>query len=241
LLRGERSREKLVELDLPNRDELRRRLSAGAEVLEGKADQRTEPAEKGRREYLVAGERTRIRQFNRFDVARWLAWPDHPDPIYSPYNPLRMSGSMAAAWYDDLVQRQAQQPYAVDDLTGTMIGRIFLRFVNRTEGSSVLGIDFDPRYVGQGYGLDSLSAFLTYYFGRLGFRRLLLSVAAYNLRARRSYERCGFVYLTSHWERFNCEANVLGDDRYSELRKYFRRGRAGLEALFHTMVAEKSD
>jgi RimJ/RimL family protein N-acetyltransferase len=180
---------------------------------------------------------TRIREFTRRDVDRWIEWPLHSDPLYSPFNPKPMSGPMRDAWYEELVNRQVQLPYAVDDLSGTMIGRVFLRFVNRVEGGSVLGIDFDPRYIGQGYGTDALRVFMEYYFRRLGLRRLLLSVAAYNERARRSYERCGFSYLSVHWERFRCEANVLGDDRYSHLRPLFRRGRNGLEALFHTMEA----
>ena len=191
------------------------------------------------RQYLVEGERTRLREFSRRDVDRWMEWPRHPDPLYSSYDPPRMTGPVADAWYDDLVRRQGQQPYAVDDHDGQMIGRIFLRFINRVEGGSVLGIDFDPRFVGQGYGTDALRAFLGYYFGALGFSRLLLSVAAYNVRARRSYERCGFRYLGPHWERLKCDANVFVEERYAEVRPLFRRTRTGMEALFHMMELVK--
>ena len=187
------------------------------------------------RKYLVEGRLTRIRRFTRRDVDRWLEWERHDDPLYSTYNPQPMAPIMRQAWYQDLVERQRQVPYAVDDQAGAMIGRIFLRFVNRDEGGSVLGIDFDPRHVGQGYGTDALRAFLGYYFESLGFRRMLLSVAAYNTRARRSYERCGFRYLDTHWERLRCDADVLRDPRYAEVRRLFRRGRTGLEGLFHTM------
>lgn len=197
------------------------------------------PERQPRREYLAEGERTRIRRFNRRDVDRWLAWGRHADPLYSPYNPQVMSGSMRDAWYEDLIHRQEQIPFAVDDLEGEMIGRIFLRFVNRVEGGSVLGIDFDPRCVSRGYGTDALRAFLGYYFGRFGFNRLLLSVAAYNVRARRSYERLGFRYLGTHWERFRCDANIFADDRYDAIRHLFRRTRTGMEALFHTMELNK--
>jgi RimJ/RimL family protein N-acetyltransferase len=193
------------------------------------------------REYLAEGERTRLRRFTRRDVERWLAWPPHADPLFVSYNPPKMSALMSDAWYDDLVNRQAQVPYAVDSLDGQMIGRIFLRFVNRVEGGSVLGIDFDPRFVSQGYGTDALRAFLGYYFGPLGFRRLLLSVAAYNIRARRCYERLGFRYLNSYWERRKNEANVFGDDRYRDIRHLFRRSRSGIEVLFHSMEARKPE
>ena len=194
-----------------------------------------------KRDYLAQGERTRIRRFTRRDVDRWLEWPRHADPLFSTHDPNPMSGSMRDAWYDDLVSRQGQLPFSVDDLDGRMIGRIFLRFINRIEGGSVLGIDFDPRFVGQGYGTDALQAFLSYYFGPLGFRRMLLSVAAYNVRARRSYERCGFRYLDTHWERFKCDANLFADDRYQDIRHLFRRSRTGLEALFHTMELRKPE
>jgi RimJ/RimL family protein N-acetyltransferase len=180
-----------------------------------------------------------VRAFTRRDVDRWLEWPKHADPLYSTYNPQPMAPVMRDAWYDDLVNRQGQIPYAVDNLDGQMIGRIFLRFVNRIEGGAVLGIDFDPRFVGQGYGTDALQAFLGLYFGELGFRRLLLSVAAYNVRARRSYERCGFRYVSSHWEQLRCEADVMHDPAYAEVRGLFRRGRTGLEALFHSMEIKR--
>lgn len=192
------------------------------------------------RQYLVEGALTRIRCFTRRDVDRWLEWPSHEDPLYSPYNPLSMTGTQRDAWYEDLVDRQKQQPYAVDAPDGAMIGRIFLRFVNRIDGASVLGIDFDPRHVSQGYGTDALRAFLAYYFGALGFRKLALSVAAYNTRARRSYERCGFVYVSRHWERLRCDADVFQDPRYAELQPLFRGGRLGLEALFHTMELRRA-
>lgn len=192
----------------------------------------------GRRAYLVSGERTRLRRFTRLDVDRWLVWSDHSDPLYSPYNPLRMAPSMRDAWYDDLVFRQGQIPFAVDDFDGRMIGRIFLRHVKRAEGTAVLGIDFAPDFVGQGFGTDALRTFLDYYFGPMGFRRLLLSVAAYNLRARRSYERCGFVYVGGYWEHLKTEADVLRDRRYEDVRRFFRRGPTGLEAYFHSMAAE---
>jgi RimJ/RimL family protein N-acetyltransferase len=191
------------------------------------------------RAYLAEGRLTRVRAFTRRDVDRWIQWPKHADPLYSTYNPQPMAPVMRDAWYDDLVHRQGQIPYAVDDLEGGMIGRIFLRFVNRIEGGAVLGIDFDPRFVGQGYGTDALQAFLRLYFGELGFRRLLLSVAAYNVRARRSYERCGFRYVSSHWEQLRCEADVLNDPAYAEVRGLFRRGRTGLEALFHSMEIKR--
>ncbi|MCC7106635.1 MAG: GNAT family N-acetyltransferase [Chloroflexi bacterium] len=191
------------------------------------------------RTYVVSGAMTRIRRFTRHDVDRWLDWSDHPDPLYSTYNPVRISGSMRDAWYDDLVYRQGQIPFAVDNFDGDMIGRIFLRQIRRAEGAAVLGIDFAPEFVGRGFGTDALQAFMHHYFGTMGFRRLLLSVAAYNERARRSYERCGFTHVSSHWDVLKLQANVFHDPYYQSIREFFRRGPKGVEALFYTMVAHR--
>lgn len=189
--------------------------------------------------FVAVGELTRVRAFTRRDVDRWLAWPRHTDALYAIYDPLPMDGSLRDAWYDDLVDRQGQLPFAIETYDRQMIGRLFLRQVRRSEGSSVLGIDLDPSFLGCGHGTDALRAFLGYYFGSAGFSRLLLSVAAYNVRAQRSYRRCGFYQRATHWETWQIDADVLGDPRYAALRAVFRRGERGVEALMYDMVAEK--
>src|SRR5215218_3132939 len=67
-------------------------------------------------DYVAIGEKTRIRRFTRADVDRWIEWPKHRDPLFEAYNPPSMSEGMRDAWYDDLVGRQSQLPFAVDDL-----------------------------------------------------------------------------------------------------------------------------
>ncbi len=193
----------------------------------------------GEPRFVAVGRLSRIRMFTRRDVDRWLAWPRHADPLYAAYNPRPMSGSTADAWWDDLRHRQKQRAFAIESLDRRMIGRIFLRHVSTTDGASVLGIDLDPSLLGLGYGTDALRAFLGYYFGPGGFRRMYLSVAAYNVRARRSYERCGFRYLGTHWDRLLCRDDVLDDPRCAEARPLLRRGPRGLEALTYDMVLDR--
>lgn len=188
--------------------------------------------------YIARGELTRIRRFTRRDMDRWLAWPPHSDPLYSSFDPPIMSGSMRDAWFDDLVKQQGQLPFAIDSLDGELVGRLFLRHVRRDEGSSVLGIDLDPRILGRRLGTDALRAFLEHYFSSGAFGRMLLTVGAYNRRACRSYERCGFRLLSTHWDRFKSRADVLRDPRYARLRHLFRPAGRGVEALMHDMVIE---
>jgi len=195
----------------------------------------------GEPRWVAIGRLTRIREFTRRDVDRWLDWEPHADALYSSYNPTPMDGSMRDAWYDDLVHRQGQWPFAIEDRDRRLIGRLFLRQIRRREGTSVLGIDFESGHVGQGYGTDALRAFLEHYFGKLKFRKMYLGVGAHNPRALRLYENCGFRTFSSHWQVFKTDADVLHAPRYRDVRELFRSSREGLEGLMRNMVLTRSD
>ncbi len=151
------------------------------------------------RDIVAAGPRTRVRPFSRADVDAWQSWPDYDDQLLVGTSPRRMSPDQRSRWFEDITQRQRQIPFAVDDESGEMIGRIFLRHVRHEEGSAVLGIDLHPAFLSQGYGTESLGAFLHHFFDGMAFDRMLLSVAAHNTRARRCYEALGFTSVGSDW------------------------------------------
>src|SRR5215469_225071 len=121
---------------------------------------------------VASGPRTRVRPFTRADVDGWQAWPDYEEQLLVGTSPRRMSPDQRARWFEDITQRQRQIPFAVDGETGELIGRIFLRHVRREEGSAVLGIDMHPAYLGQGFGTESLGAFLQHFFENMGFERM---------------------------------------------------------------------
>src|SRR5258708_7469950 len=151
------------------------------------------------RDIVAAGPRTRVRPFTRADVDAWQAWPDYDERLLVGTSPRRMSADQRSRWFDDITLRQRQIPFAIDDETGDMIGRIFLRHVRREERSAVLGIDLHPEYLSQGYGTESLAAFLHHFFEHMAFERMLLSVAAHNVRARPCYDSLRFTTFRSHW------------------------------------------
>jgi RimJ/RimL family protein N-acetyltransferase len=49
-------------------------------------------------------------------------------------------------------------------------------------------------YWGRGYGTDAMRVLMRYAFDELNLERLTLRVFAFNTRAIRSYEKCGFVH-----------------------------------------------
>jgi diamine N-acetyltransferase len=187
-------------------------------------------------EYLALGRITRIRRFTRDDVDRWVNWPKHTDPLFEAYDSPSMSPGMRDGWYDDLVRRQGQAPYAVDNVQGDLIGRIFLRHQHRPEGSATLGIDLASAYLNRGMGTDALRTFLSYFFDELAFDRMYLSVAAFNGRARRVYVKLGFRDVNEYWDVIRTSAPVLRSPKYAPIAHLFKRGDQGLEALHSVMV-----
>ena len=192
------------------------------------------------RDIVAAGPRIRVRPFVRTDVDAWQAWPDYPEPLLVGTSPRRMAPDQRTRWFEDITQRQRQLPFAVDDENGLMIGRIFLRHVRRDEGSAVLGIDLHADYLGQGYGTECLGAFLHHFFDEMGFRTMLLSVAAHNTRAKRCYESLRFVTTGSHWDA-HVGPDITREQRFNNVRHLFRRGALGVESLFYDMRLDRAD
>ena len=192
------------------------------------------------RDTVAESPRTRVRPFTRLDVDAWQSWPDYEEQLLVGTSPRRMSPDQRTRWFDDISQRQRQIPFAVEDETGEMIGRIFLRHVRHDDRSAVLGIDLHPAYLGQGYGTECLGAFLHHFFENMAFERMLLSVAAHNMRARRCYESLGFTTLGSHWDA-HIGPDVTSQAQFAFVRQLFRRGPLGLESLFYDMRLDRSD
>jgi diamine N-acetyltransferase len=189
---------------------------------------------------LAQGRKTRIRHFTREDVDKWLAWPHQPDPLYSSSYPRPMNRYERDAWFYERTNRTDYFMYAVDDPEGRLVGLITLRNVDKFHIQAVLGITLRPEALSAGFGTDCLWTFLHYYFDILRFDVMILDVAAYNRRAQRLYEKCGFVHTGEHWGYFE-DYSVFINDHYRSIRQYFRKQGAWVETLFYDMLLRRQD
>lgn len=74
------------------------------------------------------------------------------------------------------------------------IGEVSLFDVDLTNGSAELGIFIgEPEEWSKGYGTDAVNAIVDFGFGELRLERIWLNVWTENARARRAYEKAGFV------------------------------------------------
>ena len=75
------------------------------------------------------------------------------------------------------------------------IGEASLASIDRAHGSAEVGIFIgEPGEWGKGYGTDAVNALVDFGFGELRLERIWLNVWTENERARRSYEKAGFVH-----------------------------------------------
>lgn len=191
---------------------------------------------------VARGSKTVVRWFQREDVERRQQWPRHTDPLYSHNDPRPMSARERELWFLERASSPNYHMFTVDDFYGNMIGWITLRNINHAAGNGVLGIALDPTKMSMGFGTDALMAFLEYYFDGLGLREMVLDVAAFNERAMRSYEKCGFRYVGQHWTEHPRSAfpPVFSDPQYRPILRYLRRSLLGIEVLYYDMVVDKA-
>jgi RimJ/RimL family protein N-acetyltransferase len=77
---------------------------------------------------------------------------------------------------------------------GRLLGWLELRDISWRRRSAELRVCLGEKDVwGRGYGTEAVRAALAHAFGQLGMREVYLRVAAWNLRAIRSYRKCGFA------------------------------------------------
>ncbi|QAA30940.1 GNAT family N-acetyltransferase [Clostridium manihotivorum] len=85
--------------------------------------------------------------------------------------------------------------FAIEDIeTKKYIGGCGIQKVNWLARTATVGIMIgDKNYWGKGYGTDAMKVLLDFIFNNMNINKVKLSVFSFNTRAKKSYEKCGFV------------------------------------------------
>lgn len=143
----------------------------------------------------LKGKRVQLRQAFSGDVEARLALGNHAEIIemfgvdHSAVRPLTRDGALR--W----VQRLIDHSHAwVIEVGGRLVGEIRLDNVDLHDrrASMAIGI-LDPALLGKGLGSEAIRLLLQHAFADLHLHRIGIRVLAYNQRAIRAYEKCGFV------------------------------------------------
>ncbi|MGB2697934.1 MAG: GNAT family N-acetyltransferase [Candidatus Zixiibacteriota bacterium] len=179
-----------------------------------------------------------IRDLKRGDIDERLKWKPYPDPLYYHYNRPPLSKVEKELWY----MRKREDPnlvyLSVDNLKGDLIGFLLLYKIDKKARASWMGIYLGYEYIDQGYGTDALQTMMKYYFEELDYEKLFLDVATLNKRAIRCYEKCGFKHLRTKFNLHDprTQIDVFSNDRFKNVRKYFRKKGKDILVQFEEMV-----
>lgn len=143
----------------------------------------------------LEGKKLRLRRASYDDVETRLSLANHADIVEmfgvsrSDVRPLTREG--AARW----VQRLIDHSHAwVIDVRGRLVGEIRLDNVDLHDRRASIAIGIlDPTLLGKGIGSEAIRLLLRHAFVELQLHRIGIRVLAYNQRAIRAYEKCGFV------------------------------------------------
>jgi len=146
---------------------------------------------------LIRGERVFLRPAEKSDLQVFVRW--FADAEMSGFLGMRapFSEAMEEQWFTRAVEQQGKEHYhfvmcRLDD--GQPIGTISLFHIDGVNGTAGVGISIGEKSLwGKGYGTDAMNALLDFSFGELRLERIWLDVYDFNVRARRSYEKSGFV------------------------------------------------
>jgi RimJ/RimL family protein N-acetyltransferase len=171
-----------------------------------------------------------------------MRWRASADPLYQPFDFPRRSKAEHVRWFEWRSKDSNRRLYTITDEGKQVIGSLTLREIDGRR-SARLGITIGADFVSQGYGTEALRLFLDYYFVEMGFARMLLDVAATNLRAVRTYQALGFRYDSQHYRPAGHPSyrTLRQEPRYRHLRRFFRRQGTAHQVLFYDMALTRED
>lgn len=146
---------------------------------------------------MIRGEHVFLRAAERSDLERFTAWLNDARVTRYLMMDTPFSQAQEEGWFERMTAAQGRDNYHFAICLrggGELIGTIGLHAVDLKQGAATMGIAIgEPDNWSKGYGTDALRALLDFGFGTLRLERIALDVYAFNERARRSYEKCGFV------------------------------------------------
>jgi RimJ/RimL family protein N-acetyltransferase len=144
----------------------------------------------------VAGARVVLRRHVPSNLAAFQRWYADPEVV-------RLTRYQDGPMHPDEIERFfTARAVGLDSLamavhvrgTDRLIGTCALSQLDPENGSAMFHITIGEKDAwGQGYGTEATQLLLDHAFGVLGLHRISLTVFAFNERAIRAYQRCGFA------------------------------------------------
>jgi RimJ/RimL family protein N-acetyltransferase len=149
-------------------------------------------------EVVRRGELAELRRHQPADREHFMRWYQDPDIAELLRHDLRpLTPDQARGYFDSIVlpASSAGTAWAIHDrVSGNLLGTTAVTQIDRNEGSCLFRIVIGEKFAwGHGFGTDATRLVIEEVFETLGLNTIKLEVFEHNPRARRAYERVGFV------------------------------------------------
>ncbi len=148
---------------------------------------------------MIRGEMTILREKRLEDAELDYAWrADEELAALDATTPLRMSYSSYVRLIEDELRHPApwSQRFAIETHDGKLIGSCMYYDIDTVRGQTELGIMIGDRdYWSRGYGTDVVNTLVSHIFSTTSLGRIYLHTLTWNIRAQKSFGKCGFSPL----------------------------------------------
>lgn len=135
----------------------------------------------------------RLRPLERRHLEKTLEWANDPELMRLLNRAHTVSREEHEQWFEAIQKRQDCCYFAIEGVDDTHLGNVWLWDIDlrhrRAELRIVMGLDRTDK----GAGTEAISRLCEYAFERLNLHKVYAYVLAINPRARRSFEKAGFV------------------------------------------------
>jgi RimJ/RimL family protein N-acetyltransferase len=175
---------------------------------------------------MIRGERVTLRPVERTDLEALRRWNDDGEIMrqFGGSQPLVASGQFEEGFGPDGAYTQFERAgeFIICDAAGRAIGQLgFFGYGPASRHADVWLLVGEKDIWGQGFGAAALVAFGDWFFNQKGGHRLWLTVHGDNARARRSYERIGFVHEGTWREHEFVDGRWVDEHLYGLLRQEY--------------------
>ncbi len=150
---------------------------------------------------LFHGDRVKLTAFQEEDAAVLAAW--HEDDEFLQLFDARPAVPKSKKEMEEWISSEESDSFRFAiRLKGTeeLAGFIEIDGILWNHGCAWISAALQRQYWSQGYGTEAMSLAIRYAFEELNLHRLQLTVFSYNARAKRMYEKLGFIKEGSYRE-----------------------------------------
>jgi len=143
---------------------------------------------------IIRGEKVYLRPIHEGDFPKLVAWTNDPEISRLMDGDYPATLEECAGWHKAQLSDRHSQRFALCTVDGDLlIGDIALDHIAWRSGEAELRIRIGEKsHRDKGYGQDAVRTLLEHAFTNMNLKRIYLRVYAYNERAIRCYEKCGF-------------------------------------------------